>query len=263
MKNTILIFIIGYVFEYFLQPFPRDHSEHLFNYEVISLIHIGVAATIYFIYFLIMGAFINGEDWKIFGEIIALFFFLVVLGTFQWLIRDVIYDNPMNWSLRYLIEEIWHSILAGAVVFLLIFSFTFNSRKKRRESGNRLALRKEYLEGNTGDPIKIETGAKADHFFLDLSELLCIKSDGNYLDFYLRTSEGYERVIKRLTLQSAADQLIDFPFILRTHRAFLVNLHHVIGVKGNAQGYQLSVKDLDFEVPVSRKHIHSFDQAHG
>ena len=42
------------------------------------------------------------------------------------------------------------------------------------------------------------------------------------------------------------------PFIVRCHRAFLVNLHQVVKVDGNSQGYRLRLEGCTEEVPVSR-----------
>ena len=43
--------------------------------------------------------------------------------------------------------------------------------------------------------------------------------------------------------------------IIKCHRAFLVNLRHVVKVSGNAQGYRLQVGECREEVLVSRAYI--------
>lgn len=42
------------------------------------------------------------------------------------------------------------------------------------------------------------------------------------------------------------------PFIIRCHRAFLVNIRMVVKVDGNSQGYKLNLEGCEEEVPVSR-----------
>lgn len=56
----------------------------------------------------------------------------------------------------------------------------------------------------------------------------------------------------RLTMKQAEASVASAPFIIRCHRAFLVNLHQVIKVDGNSQGYRLRLDGCADEVPVSR-----------
>lgn len=42
------------------------------------------------------------------------------------------------------------------------------------------------------------------------------------------------------------------PFIIRCHRAFLVNIRMVVKVDGNSQGYKLNLEGCEEDVPVSR-----------
>ncbi|HMT30713.1 MAG TPA: LytTR family transcriptional regulator DNA-binding domain-containing protein, partial [Bacteroidia bacterium] len=42
-------------------------------------------------------------------------------------------------------------------------------------------------------------------------------------------------------------------FIIRTHRAYLVNLRKVKKVEGNSQGYRLVFENVDETVPVARR----------
>jgi DNA-binding LytR/AlgR family response regulator len=41
--------------------------------------------------------------------------------------------------------------------------------------------------------------------------------------------------------------------IYRCHKSYLVNLAKVNHVSGNAQGYKLHLKDVEDQIPVSRK----------
>ena len=56
----------------------------------------------------------------------------------------------------------------------------------------------------------------------------------------------------RLTMKQAEATVASTPFIVRCHRAFLVNLQRVTKVEGNSQGYRLRLEGCAGEVPVSR-----------
>jgi DNA-binding LytR/AlgR family response regulator len=109
----------------------------------------------------------------------------------------------------------------------------------------------------------LKAGIVSDNFEINPSHIICIKSDGNYLEFFVKDNDGFKKHLKRMTLQSAIDQLRSELYIVKTHRAFLVNTQHLKNVEGNAQGYQLTLYHLDFKVPVSRTHLNSFNRLVG
>lgn len=83
-------------------------------------------------------------------------------------------------------------------------------------------------------------------------ELLYLEACGNYVKvFYQREGEIRQKML-RTTIKQMEDSLENFPFILRCHRAFLVNINRITTVKGNSQGYKLVFSGIADEVPVSR-----------
>ena len=55
----------------------------------------------------------------------------------------------------------------------------------------------------------------------------------------------------RVNLKNIENQLADTSLI-RCHRSYIVNVNAIRHVAGNTNGYKLTVRDTDFEVPVSR-----------
>src|SRR5690606_37561975 len=86
----------------------------------------------------------------------------------------------------------------------------------------------------------IKTQVKGDDFSLNPERLLFAKAAGNYLAFYMICGEDTEVLLKRITMKSLEEQTRLHPGLVKTHRAYLVNLNKITHVKGNAQGYQLS-----------------------
>ena len=58
-------------------------------------------------------------------------------------------------------------------------------------------------------------------------------------------------------MKQAEAAVASAPFIVRCHRAFLVNLHQVAKVDGNSQGYRLRLEGCAEEVPVSKGYAKS------
>jgi hypothetical protein len=63
-------------------------------------------------------------------------------------------------------------------------------------------------------------------------------------------------IVKRNLLQSTLSRIEEAnasDFVIRIHRAYLVNLYKVSKVSGNAQGYRLIFENVDETVPVSKR----------
>ncbi len=260
LRNVGLILLLGFLFEYLLEPFERAPSEHLFSFWIICLIHASCSAIIYFLFSLLVSSFVKEENWKVYNEIIVLTILVFLVGTGGFLIREVIYDNPNNVSFRYFYEEVRNAYLVGSILLFIIIVANFNWYNKKYQKQAALIGLPTQSIANGKELVEIKAGLVSDHFTLSPTQVLCIRSDGNYLEFYLQNGNKVDKVLKRLTLQSASKQLAPFPFIVKTHRAYLVNILQLQKVTGNAQGYQLEVNNLDFKVPVSRGHIAAFDK---
>ncbi|MGK7395662.1 MAG: LytTR family DNA-binding domain-containing protein [Candidatus Cyclobacteriaceae bacterium M3_2C_046] len=257
-RITLLIVLVGFLFEYLLIPFQRTPEEHKFSYAIISLFHVGVAAIIYLLYFLLISRYINEDDWKVYKEMLTIAILLLLIGLGEWAIRDIIYDNPYNRELSLLWEEVWHAYLSGAVIFVLVFFININWLT-RRHSQQAQELELPDKLGSLTRKLII-THIRSDDFELIPDQLICAKAEGNYVEFYLLQNEKLIRLVKRISLSTLNEQLADYPFLQKTHRSFLVNIKYIQNIEGNAQGYQLLMQHLDFKVPVSRSHLKDFNE---
>lgn len=260
-RNAGMILILSFLFEFLFEPFNVNRSEHNFIYPVIVLLHSLNGAVIYLVYFLILGLFVNDDDWKIYKEAAAIFVVFCFIGTGGYLIRELIYDNPNNASVDYWIEEVRNTILVGSMLMFGIIMLNFNFLKNRNERrAKALKSKGESISSESGF-LEIKASIPSDHFVVDPEKILCVKSDGNYCEFYVLKDGEVEKWIKRISLQSTSEQLANSAFITKTHRTFLVNNLHVQGVEGNAAGYLLGLPKLNFKVPVSRAHIAAFNES--
>lgn len=259
LRITLLIFLVGFLFEYFLIPFQRTPEEHKFSYAIICLFHVGVATLIYFLFFLIMSRFVDEDDWKLYKEIIAVAILLLLIGLGEWAIRDIIYDNPYNREWSVLWEEVWHAYLSGSVIFVLVHSINFNwLTRKHSQQAQEINLPAQKAPEDT---VMIKAQTLTDNFALQPNQLICAKAEGNYLEIFLWQNEQMVKQVKRISLSSLDEQLAGYPNLLKTHRTFLVNTQYIQKIAGNAQGYQLTLQHLDFKVPVSRSHLQRFNKS--
>jgi len=267
IKSSIVVFLIILLFLLMFKPFGVYDPELKMHYFFICFLHALAPAIILFVYFGVLNYFRktkNQTKWTLLEEFIQIGALLVLIGTASFLMRDLLYNNPNNWSWNYFFEEIRNCFVAGIFFyfFLRLSTFYFESKK-----GTPFVLQftpltvkpeKTVLKSN----IFITTQVKQDDFLLDMDQLLFAKADGNYIE--LTKSNGHQMTteVKRISLTQFENQITEYPHLFRCHRTYLVNMYKIKQVAGNSQGYVLSFKETDIKIPVSRKQIDNFNSCY-
>ncbi|WP_291527921.1 LytTR family DNA-binding domain-containing protein [Bacteroides sp. UBA939] len=101
------------------------------------------------------------------------------------------------------------------------------------------------------------SGGTKEMLEIPANALLYVEAEGNYVRVIYRgeskTSENkMQQMLLRATMKQAEEAVAACLFIVRCHRAFLVNVNAVVKVDGNSQGYRLRLEGCKSEVPVSR-----------
>ncbi len=97
------------------------------------------------------------------------------------------------------------------------------------------------LEGNTNE-----------HVNLEISDLLYIEAVGNYVKVVLLHEGEVHTNMLRATMKQMEDQLQVYAIIVRSHRAFMVNLNQVEHISSNSRAMQLVMRHSHDAIPVSR-----------
>ena len=256
-----ILFLMSFGFNYFFKPFNVNLSEHIMPYEMTSLMHSLAAVIVLLFFFFFLYLFPRLKDnWNVRKEIYFLGLLLLFIGIAQFLIRDIIYDNPHNWSWNYFFEEIRNTFLVGMLFVLILVPLNFSRLyyKNQKQAG---ALSLWQTEEKDSAPVFIKTSLKSDDFYLDSSHLVFAKSEGNYVEVYLTDNGNIVSKLKRISLKELERQLRDDPKIVKTHRSFLVNIQFIEEIAGNAQGYKLKLKNWPDSISVSRNMISSFENS--
>jgi hypothetical protein len=257
-----VIFGMSMAFNYFFEPFVVYRPEHKVSYFWISMIH---SLNAFLCVLLIIGLNnlrVNEDEWTVGKEITLIAGVLLMIGISQFLVRDLIYNNPDNWSMRYFLEEVRNTFMVGVLFAVILVPMNYlrlmKAHLKTAKSLNSqqqpdFSLEREKL-------LPIVTQQKSDDFDLNPDDFLFAKAEGNYLEIYFEKGDKAKKVLKRMTLKELESQLQSFPHFFKTHRSFLVNLQKVAQVKGNAQGYQLEIKSHSDSLPVSRGMVDDFER---
>lgn len=260
-----LIFFMTFVFTYFFEPFIVYEPEHRINYFYICLIHSTTPAVILYLWSLLFRLQNRvAEKWNVRKEIFFVLMFFMLIGIGQFFLRDVIYDNPDNWSWYYLYEEIRNTFLVGTLFATILIPINLNYQFYKNQKKALTLFPSSTSDDKTVQlsSVFIKTRVKSDDFYMVPDDFIFARSDGNYMEVYLN-SDTVEKMVKRLTAKELEAQLHQFSFIMRTHRSYLVNLKTVETITGNAQGYRLKIKNYNETLPVSRYMISEFNKRFG
>jgi hypothetical protein len=92
---------------------------------------------------------------------------------------------------------------------------------------------------------------------IEIDNLIYVEALGNYINIvYVRN--GIKKITIRETINNIEQKISPSEMIYKSHRSYLVNLHYIVNVTGDAQGLKIHFKDIDIAVPVSRNKIKEF-----
>lgn len=204
----------------------------------------------------------SSKNWTVGKEIGFLFLILISIAVVNFFIGRSTFYPDIDFELITLLKVILATFIVGVIPMIVVVAFYlyFNQKRisEKAQSINKTISTKSLEPKEV--VYKLNGNGKYEMLSLKLSQLLFIESIGNYCDIYYLENHQPKKVTFRSALASFSTALPS-ETILKTHRSFLVNLNKVEKVTGNAQGYQLSLKDFDDKtIPVSRANIETFDK---
>ncbi len=122
-------------------------------------------------------------------------------------------------------------------------------------------LEKEVQPATTPPSTIDLAGTTSESVTIYIPNLLYIESVGNYVKVAQLHEGKVVTHMLRATSKQIEEKLIDYPTIVRCHRAFLVNLQQVEKIISKAGTMQLLIKHSNDYLPVSRSNMPGIKQA--
>ena len=91
-------------------------------------------------------------------------------------------------------------------------------------------------------------GSSKDSLTVLPQEIVMIESSGNYVQFSYTVNGKISRKTLRATLSEMEKMLSDYPFLVRCHRAFIVNVYRIEKINIS----KLRLKAIEMDVPISK-----------
>lgn len=251
---SILVSVFVYVFLMIFQPFGISNIQYykpifVLGFFVITLI---VLFFSFLIAPLICKEFFDSDNWTIRKNTIFIISQFIIISILNWAYNSTLgKDVTTQHSLMFFVF-ITTTVGIFPTLFLMYF-IEINLTRKNQDFANDFTENiPEKLSKTEEIKIILNSKNKAETFKINLNQLICIKSEGNYLNvFYFENDKIISRLIRN-SISKIEEQLSKFNKIKRSHRSYIVNLDKVDKMTGNARNFNLHIDDLGFKIPVSR-----------
>lgn len=256
--NAQLIFFISIGVFAFLLIFQPIEISSLSTRGLIYFLS-GFAASTFFILTLFLIVFPSifkrlFVNWNIKREIIWNGLIVVSISCCDLLIYSNIFDIT---ELQY--TDIGKTLLLGILTVSVLIIINQNrilrsNLKSAQLLNNKLIENKQQVE----KLIHFESEYKNDELVLMPSSLIMIKSADNYIEVFYLINGAVKTQMIRSSLTKAEEKLIDYDYILKCHRSFIVNVKQIKEIKGDSQGYMLFFDKIDVQALVSQRFMNEF-----
>jgi len=196
---------------------------------------------------------INESKWTVAKEIIYINLMLIVIAFGNLIYTAIVFQNSLSFNLQNAASMGMYTFLVGLlpITFLVMLNHSKLHKKNVKESES---IQLNAIKENNESEQRIQITTENDTNEIYLAQLLYIKSFGNYAKIFSYIDGQISNTLARTTMKNI-EQQIKSDHIIRCHRSYIINLNQVIDVKGNAQGFKLSLEGTEEIVPVSRKFV--------
>ena len=251
---SLLFGLFIFLFLYIFQPF--DIPNFVINFLFYGII----TSNVILINFLVIPFFFkeifNPDNWNIKKQLYFTFWQMLTISIFNFLYADsdIIYVEINHISKHSIFDFIFFTFIIG--IFPSIFHVMyFENKLSNKHQKIAVELTKEIhkpVKQTQKTHIHIISENQKENIILELENFICMRSEGNYIDIFYIENEQIKKKLIRSSLTKMIEQFINFNFVKRCHRSYIVNLNNVKKVSGNARNYNLHIDFLDFTIPVSR-----------
>ena len=261
---SISIFIP--LFLIIFQPFGIKNAQIEYKYLFI-LGHGLVSFLVLIINVLLLPAifknFFLEQNWTILKQVLWFLWNVTTIGISNYLFATFIssgFSIQLTSLIYFIIISLAISIIP--ISFLTIITYSRFLKKNLTVSQEINKELKKQLSGNTDErSVIIHSENKKHKLQTTDMQLLFLESTGNYVTaWYLQDKNVLSKTIRN-TIKDIDKQLEDNKYLIKCHRAFIVNVKFIEEVEGNSQGCLLKIKFSDKIVSVARNYIKEIKQA--
>lgn len=258
-KNTLLVAGLSLFVVVFLITFHPMHLEHIKKISLIGLVTFAMMyGNIVLLPRLLPGLF-DAVNWTIGKYILFTIWQLAIIGAVgsTALYATGFYPDKNVWEIS---RRFYPNMIMYGSITIILVTIVLRNAMLRDNLRNAIHANQELEKiRNLKQSVQINESVSYITIYSDTSEtvklhlpdLLYVEASDNYSTLYWKNGNGVAKKLLRVNLKNIETQLNN-SYTIRCHRSFIVNINAITHVRGNANGYKLSVRDTEFTVPVSR-----------
>jgi len=260
IASLLVCFLLG-----FFQPFGIGNLSLVSQLYVIvgfTLVTAICTTVVGYLFPYIFKKFYTQSNWTIGKSLLNQIFLIlfIALGNFcfDWAITDREPDTFLPVLLSYLSVTFFIGIIPAFVSFFVVQNSALKRNLSEARLMNERLIKRLHNQTNVKQPetnVIVLTGNTKESISISPENILYLESSGNYVKVNYLLNNIVKQKQLRATISQIEQQLEQCPYILRCHRAYMVNISFVSNVAGNSQGLQLSLRYAKEEIPVSRSYI--------
>ena len=269
LKHASAVGVFIFLFLFIFQPFEIHPDVVSMSQKISVSLGYGLISFIIPLLFYILlpklfPIIIAEEQIKIKYELLLSTALLVFIGLGNAFYHHLLY--PANNFLTDILQFQYFTFVIGIfpTTLSMMINIILNLRKNLHEA--------RAMNAHINDPARVPRNEQsAELVFMSENErevlsipareFYYIKAAGNYVEICRNRDKGITTEIMRSPIKRLETQLEQHPFIIRCHRAFIINLDHMESVSGDSQGYQVRLKNITAPIPVSRGYIKALKNA--
>lgn len=265
---AIIIFITLWVFLilYSLQPFGINFAKNKFTITALNTIGVFSVCVICIQGLsLVFRKYYTSDNWtngKFLGFCLMVITAFSILDT---LVLSIYIDNLEGFPYysylpipqRFFMFYIASLSVSAFPIFIIYYLLVKRKEKEEQEiqiqAGAHIMTTNGESEKDDIQVIKL-FGKTKDYIRLLPEDILYVKASGNYAAVYYMKNGKEDHKLLRISMNDLSDSLYNYPYIIRCHRAFMVNIQKINKISGNLKGYHMELKNTNTKVPVSKSY---------
>ncbi|MGC1389695.1 MAG: LytTR family DNA-binding domain-containing protein [Bacteroidales bacterium] len=260
--GTLLIALFVFVFAVIYKPF-NAHAAKALDFDATMAVYSFLSGFFIFLSIKILKAirfFSDSAEWNTFKELLSVFIVLLSLGIGIYLLGFIIEPSAYRLNISTFLNSLKGAFLTGIIPLFFFTASNYRYLLAESTDQNDVNVGGQRTENQPPeDLIQISSQLKKEELNFYPNQFLYAESEGNYVVFYLSINNQVKKEIIRNSINNIEQQLSEIPYILRIHRAFIVNLKKVRSRQGNTLGYLIKLTESEFKIPVSRKNTKVFN----
>ena len=256
-KSAAIAGLIVFFIIYFLKPFGFDQVpdkialSHALLYGLVTFL---TSTANVFLLPQLLPAWFDEINWTVGKELCLIVWQIISISMANAILAHFLYGWQL--TLQTLTTFLGYTAAVGVfpVCILILIKYT-RLLKQYQEAARAIepGLSDQQVITEDNNSLVILYGDYQNEILEVLAnDILYLSAADNYIQVFYLKQDTVSSIFLRSTLKKAKQSLANFPEFFRCHRTFIVNLHNVKHISGNAQGLKLHIQKSTAQVPVSR-----------